>query len=441
VSATGLVTAVSAGSATITVSAADGSKTATCTVSVSVPTASVIFNANSGSGTVPSAQTASIGSNVTLPNGSGLTRSGYTFGGWNTNTSGTGTAYKAGDSYTVTANVTLYAKWDINYTVTYNVNGGSGTAPTSQTAVNGSTITLSNGSGLSRTFYTFGGWNTNTSGTGTAYKAGDSYTVTGNVTLYAKWDDLATIEIANFVRIVGGTFTMGSPYSEPDRRINEAQHLVTVSSFYMGKYQVTQAEYEIVMGENPSYFKGSNLPVEMVSWYDAVEYCNRLSQIEGLTPVYLVSGDNIICDWDANGYRLPTESEWEYACRAGTTTPFNTGININTNYANFDGKYPYRDSTLSYGGNDGTYRGCTTPVGSFAPNPWGLYDMHGNVWEWCWDWFGNYSIDPLGATSGVHRVARGGCWVTSGLGLRSAYRGGGTPSVRNYYTGFRLVRH
>jgi len=158
---------------------------------VTTTTYTVTFNANGGNGTAPASLTVNAGSSITLPNGSGLSKSGFSFGGWNTNTSGTGTGYKAGDSYTVTGNVTLYAKWDANvasYTVTFNANGGSGTAPASQTAQSGSAITLPNGSGLTRNGYTFGGWNTNTSGTGTTYKAGDSYTVTGNVTLYAKWD-------------------------------------------------------------------------------------------------------------------------------------------------------------------------------------------------------------------------------------------------------------
>jgi formylglycine-generating enzyme required for sulfatase activity len=257
----------------------------------------------------------------------------------------------------------------------------------------------------------------------------------------------------NFVRIEGGTFTMGSPSNEPGRYSDEVQHRVTVSSFFMGKYQVTQAEYEAVMGTNPSYFKGTNLPVENVSWYDAVEYCNRLSQKDRLDPAYTInksrSDPSNTSDYDdvrwlvtlnpnANGYRLPTEAEWEYACRAGTTTPFNTGNNITTSNANYDGNYPYNNNAK------GIYRKKTTPVGSFAPNPWGLYDMHGNMWEWCWDWYGSYSsnsqTDPRGAVSGASRVERGGSWSNSAASVRSAFRDGGTPSNRRYGIGFRLVR-
>jgi formylglycine-generating enzyme required for sulfatase activity len=218
---------------------------------------------------------------------------------------------------------------------------------------------------------------------------------------------------------------MGSPSNEPERYSDEVQHQVTLSAFYMGKYQVTQAEYQSVMETNPSYFTGSNFPVERVSWYDAVEFCNRLSQREGLTPAYTINGTNVSCNWNASGYRLPTEAEWEYTCRAGTTTPYSTGNNITTSQANYNS-------------------GSTKPVGSFAPNPWGLYDMHGNVWEWCWDWYGSYSTgaqtNPRGAVSGNNRVIRGGSWNNNGQNLRSAYRNNNNPSNRNNNIGFRLVR-
>jgi formylglycine-generating enzyme required for sulfatase activity len=247
----------------------------------------------------------------------------------------------------------------------------------------------------------------------------------------------------NFVRIEGGTFTMGSPSSEVDRNYWEGpQHQVTVSGFYMGKYEVTQAEYETVMGTNPSYFKGSNLPVENVSWYDAIAYCNRKSVSDGLTPAYTVNGENVT--WNRNaqggtpGYRLPTEAEWEYACRAGTATPFSTGNIITTEQANYDGSDPYN------GNARGAYRERTTASGSFAANQWGLYDMHGNVWEWCWDWYGDYSGEaqnnPTGAVSGANRVSRGGSWDFNARYLRSAYRDKVPSGVQNYSLGFRLAR-
>ena len=238
---------------------------------------------------------------------------------------------------------------------------------------------------------------------------------------------------AGFVHIQGGTFTRGSPANEAGRYIYETQRQVTVSSFMMNRYEITQREYQEVMGTNPSRFTGDlNHPVEQVSWFDAVEYCNRRSQREGLTPAYTISGsgDNRTVTWNrnTNGYRLPTEAEWEYACTAGTTTAYNTGANISNNTG------WYRD-------NSG---GTTRPVGQLPANAWGLYDMHGNVREWCWDWFGEYPAgaqsDPTGASSGSYRVLRGGGWNALVVEVRSAGRGYGTPTNRYSYYGFRVVR-
>jgi formylglycine-generating enzyme required for sulfatase activity len=245
------------------------------------------------------------------------------------------------------------------------------------------------------------------------------------------------------VSIPGGTFTMGSPDTEDGRDGDEGpRHSVTVSGFSMGRYEVTRAEYRAVMGRNPSHFSGDNLPVGLVSWYDAIAYCNALSIREGLTPAYTIdnrsdpnntsSTDDLkwTVTWnrEANGYRLPTEAEWEYACRAGTSTPYYTGNNITTSQANYE----------EYWGQE------PTPVGSFAPNPWGLYDMHGNVAEWCWDWYGSYSsdsqTDPDGPSTGAGRVGRGGWWSHPVQYLRSANRGNGTPSGGDRLLGFRLVR-
>jgi formylglycine-generating enzyme required for sulfatase activity len=243
---------------------------------------------------------------------------------------------------------------------------------------------------------------------------------------------------ADFVKIPGGTFTMGSPANEPERRADEVQHQVTVSTFYLGKHEVTQKEWREVMGNNPSRFQGDNLPVELVSWYEAVNYCNKRSQREGLTPAYTIDGTNVSWNRNANGYRLPTEAEWEYACRAGTSGPFSTGNNISTDQANYEGNYPYNNNAK------GAYRGKTVDVGSFAPNPWGLYEMHGNVYEWCWDWYGGYTsgaqTDPAGPASGAKRVLRGGSWGNVAWYLRSAARVSVGPSFRDNGLGFRLVR-
>ncbi|GHU48919.1 hypothetical protein FACS1894200_06820 [Spirochaetia bacterium] len=243
----------------------------------------------------------------------------------------------------------------------------------------------------------------------------------------------------DFVCISAGTFTMGSPSSEAGRGSNEVQHRVTISkAFYMSKYEVTQREYQEVMGSNPSYFKGDKLPVEQVSWYDVIDYCNKRSVKEGLTPAYTRNGDAVTWNKGTNGYRLPTEAEWEYACRAGTTTPFSTGNNITTDQANYDGNYPYN------GNAKGTYRQKTWAVGSGTANAWGLYDMHGNVWEWCWDRYGAYDTanqtDPSSAASRSRRVYRGGSWGSYAAFLRSAGRSYGTSTNRSDYLGCRLVR-
>ena len=241
------------------------------------------------------------------------------------------------------------------------------------------------------------------------------------------------------ILIKGGTFLMGSPAHEIDRHNDELQHQVTVSSFCMGKYAITQNEYQKVMGINPSFYKGEKLPVEQVSWYDAIEYCNKRSQKEGLIPAYTKNGYKVTWNRNANGYRLPTEAEWEYACRAESMTPFNTGNNITTSQANYDGRYPYHNNAKE------TRRRNTISVGSFAANPWGLYDMHGNVWEWCWDWYGIYTnaeqTDPAGAVSGNDRVARGGSWTDGGQYLRSACRSYNRPSNWGSSSSFRLTQN
>ncbi len=243
---------------------------------------------------------------------------------------------------------------------------------------------------------------------------------------------------SDMVRIEGGTYMMGSPEDEAERDNDEIQHEVTLSGFYISKTEITQQEYENIMGVNPSHFKGSDLPVEMVSWFDAIEYCNRRSEKEGLIPVYTRNGDNVSWDRIADGYRLPTEAEWEYVCRAGTTTPFSTGENITTNQANYNGNFPYNNNS------GGLFKRSTVDVGTYPPNAWGLFDMHGNVWEWCWDWSGDYNLsdvsDPAGASSGTRRIARGGCWSYYGQDLRSAYRSYAAPTNRGNDLGFRVVR-
>jgi formylglycine-generating enzyme required for sulfatase activity len=259
------------------------------------------------------------------------------------------------------------------------------------------------------------------------------------------------------VWINAGTFTMGSPSGEPGRySTDETQHQVTLTNgFYMGKYQVTQAQYESVMGTNPSNFKTpvapetstGKRPVEMVTWFDAIEFCNKLSVLEELTPVYTITGRTpatgypitdaaVTQNWVANGYRLPTEAQWEYACRGKTTTAFNNGNDDYTNASQVE-------AVAWYTGNSG---GRTHEAGLKTPNAWGLYDMNGNVYEWCWDWYDSsyYSsssvTDPQGASSGANRVVRGGNWSSSAQNMRSAFRFNYSPDDRNNTIGFRILR-
>ncbi|MGN0317865.1 MAG: flavodoxin [Candidatus Fimousia sp.] len=254
----------------------------------------------------------------------------------------------------------------------------------------------------------------------------------------------------DFVLISGGTFQMGSPEEEAWRSEDETQHTVTVSDFYMSIYELTQAEYQEVMGENPSSFSGGDLPVENISWLDAIRYCNARSEQEGLTPAYKIDEQNVTWDRSADGYRLPTEAEWEYACRAGTTTPFNTETSISAEECNYFGHYPYEieDNYFSQGNLEtkpGEYRQTTVAVDSFSPNKWGIYNMHGNVGEWVWDYYGAYGTEeqtnPTGAETGTLRVYRGGGWNDFAKNMRSAYRATLAENKGSFNIGIRLVRN
>jgi len=272
------------------------------------------------------------------------------------------------------------------------------------------------------------------------------------------------------VRIPAGTFIMGSPVDEPGRDPDpvETQHQVTVSAFYMGKYPVTQKQWFEVMGttqvqqqhektlgtDTDYYGRGDNYPIYFVNWYDAIVFCNKLSIKEGLEPVYSIIDstdpevwisnagripfDTPNPDWNkaimisgATGYRLPTEAEWEYACRADTTTAYNTGAK-------------FSEETGWYDGNSA---GKAQSVGKKQKNIWGLYDMHGNVYEWCWDWYDRYEsgaqTNPTGPNSDTipnSRVMRGGAWVYEAERMRSASREQNTLSLSSHYCGFRVAR-
>jgi formylglycine-generating enzyme len=248
-----------------------------------------------------------------------------------------------------------------------------------------------------------------------------------------------------FVKLPAGSFLMGSPKDEEGRGDDEARHEVKLSrDFYLGVHEVTQAQYEKVAGVNPSHFsaKGqgkdritdmetkdvkdtSKHPVEQVSWEQAKEFCKKLSQL----PAEKKAG---------RVYRLPTEAEWEYACRAGVKTPFHHGKKLNVE-ANFCGLAPY-----PLRGEPGLDEGNTMPVGNYKPSEFGVFDMHGNVHEWCEDWYGPYETkgtqtDPHGPETGTERVFRGGCWLSTGRACRAAARHKLPPTEIHYGVGFRVV--
>ena len=375
---------------------------------------------------------------------------GYTFGGW----------YKDGEFTTkvteiiqgTTGNITLYAKWEpVSYTITYELDGGTNASENpAGYNVETETITLKD---PAKAGYTFEGWYRTEDFTGNAVTE-IVQGATGNITLYAKWEQIPFTT----VKVEGGSCTLNGKK-------------VTLSSFWISPYEVTQEEFESVMTgnqngieANPSYFQGDTKPpaagevqerrpVERVSWYDAIVYCNLLSIKEGLTPCYTIKGstdpalwgtsptsndadwDGITCNFNADGYRLPTEAEWEYAARGGKA-----GIT--------DGSWEYEysgsntiDEVAWYRDNSGSK---THEVGKKQANALGLYDMSGNVIEWCWDWYGSGypggTEDLAGPDTGSDRVTRGGCWVNSASICSVSYRYGNSPCRRNNSHGFRLVR-
>lgn len=227
------------------------------------------------------------------------------------------------------------------------------------------------------------------------------------ITTCSKAVETTIIGNIEMVKLPGGTFQMGSNESDNEKPV----HKVTVDAFSIGKYEVTQSQYEEVMGTNPSKFRGGSLPVEQVSWDDAMEFCKKFSE-----------------KYNVNA-RLPYEAEWEYACRAGTSTKYYWGDELNADFHWYD-----------VNSDSKTY-----PVGQKKPNAFGLYDMSGNVWEWCIDWYSDSyyksssSKNPMGAPGGSDRIMRGGSWYVCGDCLRSSYRGWAEPGERSFHDGFRIV--
>ncbi len=233
---------------------------------------------------------------------------------------------------------------------------------------------------------------------------------------------------------------MGSPEDVILRRSDEQLHKVTLTrDFFMGRYEVTQELYQAITGVNPSYNNTcGTCPVERISWSDAVRFCNAASQRAGLAPAYDLSNGSLQLNMDAPGYRLPTEAEWEYACRAGTNTIFPYGNCLSSSQANFNAYLPQP------GCSSGLFRGQSIPVGSFSANGWGLYDMIGNINEYCWDWYADYSaedqIDPMGSIDSGLQVLRGGGFSIFGPRCQSGSRHPMQPEMALDFMGLRMVR-
>ncbi|MEI6819357.1 MAG: SUMF1/EgtB/PvdO family nonheme iron enzyme [Verrucomicrobiota bacterium] len=276
----------------------------------------------------------------------------------------------------------------------------------------------------------------------------------------------ATVVPTGFALIPSGSFTMGNSVAADTDITDAPTHTVTVSAFYMAKNLVTKADWDTVRtwATSNGYMdlaagsgKASSHPVQRVSWWDGIKYCNARSQKEGLTPVYMVNSAVMkigttapTVNWAANGYRLPTEAEWEKAARGGLSGKrFPWGDTISQSQANYSA---YSGFSYDLSGAVNNYHPTyatgstpyTSPVGSFAANGYGLKDMAGNVWQWCWDWYGTYDTasptDPRGVSSGSFRVGRGGSWYNGAYGCRVAFRGYFDPSVTYYDFGFRVAR-
>ena len=355
-------------------------------------------------------------------------RPGYAFTSWNTQADGSGTEFTA--STTVTENITVYAQWTgISFTVTFYKNnsdvGSSEADPQTRTVTRPATTVILP-EPPERTGYTFNGWNTKDDGSGTAFT--ETTRVDDSIIVYALWklSEFAGDNGIEMLWIPGGTFELGKELGTAGLGDVDVMptSTVTLTGFYIGKYQVTQDQYQAVMGSNPSYFLSSpaagevqgRRPVDSLSWYDAIVFCNKLSIIEGLSPAYKINNSTNPGDWGpvpassdaawdaveivsgSKGYRLPTEAQWEYAAKGGAS----------------QGTYTYSGSNTigDVAWYDPNSNSMTHEVGKKQANVLGLYDMCGNVWEWCWDWWGAYTntpkTNPEGASSGDGRIIRGG---------------------------------
>jgi formylglycine-generating enzyme len=270
---------------------------------------------------------------------------------------------------------------------------------------------------------------------------------------------LISDQLCSYTLILPGIFYQGSPGDETGREFDEVIHPTMITQpFFLQVTEVTQEEWEAVMGFNPSRFKSRFRPVDSVSWYSIIQFCNRKSEQEGLLPSYIITDDSIIWDKSAEGYRLPTEAEWEYAYRAGLSLPIYRGRMHSLGLNNC----PELAEIAWYAGNSGIedefsvdssswkekqydhHRAGTHPCGQKTANCRGLFDMSGNVWEWVWDWYGDYphgmSIDPEGPNFGTYKILRGGSFRVQPRYCRAAYRNIGNPRIGFNHAGFRCAR-
>ncbi len=420
----------------------------------------VSFNANDGIGTMAD-QTFEYNETKSLTANS-FTRIGYTFAGWAT-TSGGSVTYSNGTNYTMgSANVTLYAKWTPNtYTVSFNSNGGTGSM-SPQSFTTGGTKALSNCT-FTRSGYTFAGWATSAGGS-VAYANGANYTMgTANVTLYAKWTFMGYVSpnIGNLMFVPAGRF----------QRDATATNISEVSEFRMSQHEITRAQFLGIMGTDPSTTSkssGINDPVQNLNWYHAIAFCNKLSLAEGLQPVYTVtiSGTPVnwttlvytsiptdtnvdwnqtTATWSNNGYRLPNEMEWMWAAMGAPLDGQSGGTNT-TGYLKAFAGSTGSNSINDYAWYSSISFGKTHPRGSLLGNEIGLYDMSGNVWEWCWDRHGSYPTGPLtdyrGASPPIaSRIYRGGSYFEFTNWCALSWREYGDEGGLYINVGFRVVRN